>query len=88
VGRPADAVFDAVAFHGFLSRFPKKNPLPALGLITDFFLVWMVRLGHYQPIIPAAEDEVRYEDANKANNEDKGAGNHRVPDRIDRINEH
>jgi hypothetical protein len=59
----------------------KKNPLPAIGLITDFFLVWMVRLGHYQPVIPAADEEARYEDANKANN-DEGAGNHRVPDRI------
>jgi hypothetical protein len=34
----------------------KKNPLPAFGLITDFFLVWMVRSGHYQPVIPAADD--------------------------------
>jgi hypothetical protein len=58
----------------------KKNPLPAFGLITDFFLVWMVRSGHYQPVIPAADDETRYEDANKANNKNDGAGNHRIAD--------
>jgi hypothetical protein len=61
----------------------KKNPLPAFGLITDFFLVWMVRLGHYQPVIPAADDEACYEDANKDDNEDDGAGNHRVADWVE-----
>jgi hypothetical protein len=55
-------------------NFPKKNPLPPSGLVTDF---WMsrfgVRLDHYQPFVIIADDDLGDDNENKVEKIDNGA---------------
>jgi len=50
----------------------KKKSVINSGLITDFFLVCWMNLGHYQPLGLAADNNDYGENENKANKVDDG----------------
>jgi hypothetical protein len=58
-------LFDLIAFHGGILP-AKKNPLPALGPITDFDF-GVIASDHYRPLDPESNNDTEYEN-NKVNN--------------------